>query len=166
MHYQYCPHCGTKLAVRELGDNGLIPWCESCNCPLFDTFSCCVIALVTDGTDQVVLLRQPQLSQKYMTLVSGYMQPEETAEQAIVREIREELGVDVKSLRIVQTFWMEQSDMLMIGFIAIVDHVELKLSGELEAGDWFSVQQARTLIHPPYSVSGILLDVYIKNHLT
>lgn len=165
MRYQYCPHCGTRLALRELGDNGPIPWCESCNRPLFDTFSCCVIALVTDGTDQVVLLQQPQLSQKYMTLISEYMQPGETAEQAIVREIYEELGLDVKSLRIVQTFWMKQSDMLMIGFIATVGHTELKLSGELEAGDWFSVQQARALIHPPYSVSGILLEAYIKNHL-
>ena len=93
MRYQYCPKCGAKLSLRRLGDDGEVPWCASCEMPWFDTFSTCVIALVTDGAGQVALLRQKYISNRYANLVSGYMQPGETAEEAAAREIGEELGL-------------------------------------------------------------------------
>ena len=120
MRYQYCPKCGAKLSLRRLGDDGEVPWCASCEMPWFDTFSTCVIALVTDGAGQVALLRQKYISNRYANLVSGYMQPGETAEEAAAREIGEELGLTTTELRFVSTYWFEKKDMLMIGFIARV----------------------------------------------
>ena len=46
MHFTYCPHCGSLLGERILGDEGGVPWCETCNIPLFDVFSTCVICAV------------------------------------------------------------------------------------------------------------------------
>ena len=105
MRYQYCPKCGAKLFLRRLGDDGEVPWCASCEMPWFDTFSTCVIALVTDGAGQVALLRQKYISDRYANLVSGYMQPGETAEEAAAREIGEELGLTTTELRFVSTYW-------------------------------------------------------------
>lgn len=34
MHFTYCPHCGTKLTGKEIGDEGIIPYCEKCSVPL------------------------------------------------------------------------------------------------------------------------------------
>ena len=48
MKFTYCPDCGTKLIQKEIGDEGLVPWCECCNKPFFDMFSTCIIALVAD----------------------------------------------------------------------------------------------------------------------
>ena len=107
MRYQYCPKCGAKLSLRRLGDDGEVPWCASCEMPWFDTFSTCVIALVTDGAGQVALLRQKYISNRYANLVSGYMQPGETAEEAAeIVEFALELRKRVKDtlIRIDETF--------------------------------------------------------------
>lgn len=37
MKYTYCPHCGDKLMKKEIGDEGLIPFCERCSIPLWDS---------------------------------------------------------------------------------------------------------------------------------
>ena len=48
MKFTYCPDCGTKLIQKEIGDEGLMPYCENCKKPLFDMFSTCIIALVVN----------------------------------------------------------------------------------------------------------------------
>ena len=75
MEFQYCPHCGTKTVPRQIGDEGLVPWCETCQRPLFPMFSTCIIALAVDEEGNVALLRQGYISQQYHVLVSGYMKP-------------------------------------------------------------------------------------------
>ena len=95
MRFTYCPDCGSKLGERELGDEGMVPWCDKCGKPWFDMFSTCVIALVANERDEVLLQRQAYISTRYCNLVSGYMAPGETAEEAARREIKEETGLVV-----------------------------------------------------------------------
>ena len=85
MHYSYCPECGNKLINKQAGDDGLTPFCENCKKYWFDSFSTCVIILVTNELNEVVLLKQSYLSDKYCTLVAGYMIPGENAENAARR---------------------------------------------------------------------------------
>lgn len=162
MRYHYCPKCGAKLSLRQLGDDGEVPWCASCETPWFDTFSTCVIALVTDGEGQVALLRQAYISKRYANLVSGYMQPGETAEEAAAREIGEELGLETTELRFVSTYWFEKKDMLMIGFIARVPHRPFGLSAEVDGAEWVSASEALSLVHPPGSVSYALVEALLE----
>ena len=75
MEFQYCPRCGSKAVPREIGDEGLVPWCETCKRPLFPMFSTCIIALAVDEAGNVALLRQGYISARYHVLVSGYMKP-------------------------------------------------------------------------------------------
>lgn len=46
MRFQYCPHCGKKAELKEIGDEGLIPYCAQCKLPLWDMFTTSVIAAV------------------------------------------------------------------------------------------------------------------------
>ena len=92
MQFIYCPKCGEKLTTKEAGDDGLVPFCVPCNRYYFDIFPSCVIVLVANEFDEVVLLRQSYLSDKYHTFVAGYMCVGETAENAAVREVKEEIG--------------------------------------------------------------------------
>ena len=78
MRFTYCPDCGTKLIQKEVGDEGFMPYCDNCKKPLFDMFSSCIIALVTNEKQEVALLRQNYISTDYYNLVSGYMKPGET----------------------------------------------------------------------------------------
>ena len=50
MKFTYCPDCGTKLIQKEIGDEGLMPYCENCKKPFFEMFSTCIIALWSMNT--------------------------------------------------------------------------------------------------------------------
>lgn len=65
MRYLYCPKCGSKLIDKPACDGGDVPFSEKCNQYWFDTFSSCVIILVTNEYQEIAMLRQKYLSEKY-----------------------------------------------------------------------------------------------------
>lgn len=161
MRFTHCPHCGRKTVLRETGDEGLVPWCGSCNTPLFDIFPACIIALAADEQGDVALLRQGYISHQYYNLVSGYIKPGETAEETARREIEEEIGLRVQALDFAGTYWFGKKGMLMIGFLARVRRAELVLSGEVDAALWVPAAQALGMVHPKGSVSYALVEKYL-----
>lgn len=163
MKFEYCPVCGVKTIQRKIGDEGLMPYCTGCQTPLFDFFSCCVIALVVNEYNEAALLRQNYISEQYDNLVSGYMKPGESAESAIKREIKEEIGLDIESLEIVGTYWLDKKDVLMICFFAHTIKKELHLSPEVDSAHWVPIYEAIHLVHPKGSASYALLEAYLGN---
>ncbi|MDE6758036.1 MAG: NUDIX domain-containing protein [Clostridia bacterium] len=163
MRFTYCPDCGKKLIKKEIGDEGEIPYCETCNRPLFDMFSSCIIVLVTDGKDKVVLLRQNYISRDYYNLVSGYIKPKETAEECAIREVEEEIGLKIAKLKFVGTQWFDKKDMLMIAFIATADNKEIKLSKEVDEAFWEDAKVALNKVHPKGSVSYRLVSEFLSS---
>lgn len=169
MEFQYCPRCGTKAVPREIGDEGLVPWCSVCRQPLFPMFSTCIIALpVDEEAGEVVLLRQSYISTQYHNLVSGYMKPGESAEECAVREVEEELGLKVEGLTLTGTYWFGKKDMLMIGFIARVRMQDFHPSEEVDQAVWVSPEQALTMLHPYPAISYRVTQHYIdhQDHTT
>lgn len=163
MRFRFCPDCGAELEERELGDEGMVPWCGRCGKPWFDMFSVAVIVLVHDGEGNVLLLKQGYISDRYHNLVSGYIQPGETAEQTAVREVEEETGQRVEELELVCTSWFEKKGMLMIGFFAKVTPRPLLLSVEVDAAGWHRAGEALGLVHPfETSTSRILTQRFIE----
>lgn len=162
MHFQYCPNCGARLKEKEIGDEGLVPYCDLCKTPWFDMFSTCIIALVVNENGEAALLRQGYISSRYYNLVSGYMKPGETAEITAQREIYEEIGIQVSSLEFAGTYWYGKKDMLMIGFLAKANRRDFVLSGEVEAAEWVAAEDAIRMVHPKGSVSYALLEKYLE----
>ena len=142
MHFDYCPHCGGKTVLKEIGDEGLIPYCESCEVPLWDMFSTCIICAVINEQQEVALLRQNYLSATSYVCVSGFMKLGESAEDSTVREVKEELGLDVEKLTFVRTYPLERKEMLMVGFKAEAKKADFKLSGEVDAAEWVKFEDA------------------------
>ena len=159
MRFTYCPDCGTKLIDKEIGDEGVIPYCETCQKPLFDMFSTCVIVLVKNK-DKVLLLSQSYISTQYKNLVSGYMKPGESAEECAYREVEEEVGIKLDSLEIIGTYWFKKKGLLMIAFIGQTEQTELALSCEVDNAEWVDYDKAQSLVHPKGggSVSAILVE--------
>lgn len=162
MRFKYCPECGAPLGTRILGDEGRVPYCEVCGRPYFDMFSSCVITLVANEYSEALLLRQGYISDKYHNLVSGYISPGESAEEAAEREVFEETGVKISSLEFAGTYWFAKKDMLMIGFIARTDKTELTLSREVEDAGWYAADKAIDMVHPEGSVSHALVKLYLE----
>lgn len=145
MKFTYCPDCGGKLTAKPIGDEGEIPFCESCGRPWFSVSYPCVICLLTDGAGRYALIRQTYATRNYVC-VAGFIKERETAEQTAVREIREETGLEVRSLRFVSSYYYPKHDNLMLGYLCTVKPGEFRLSGEVETAGWFSLEEARELL--------------------
>lgn len=142
MHFKYCPHCGTKAIMKEIGDEGEIPYCETCKIPLWDMFSTCIICAVVNEQREVALLRQDYVSTTSYVCVAGVMKLGESAEETAKREVKEEIGLNVEELKFIKTYPYDKKEMLMIGFKASVKKAEFKLSGEVDSVKWFSFEEA------------------------
>ena len=164
MRFTYCPDCGRRLALRPVGDEGPIPYCEGCGRPWFDMFSSCILVLVHDGAGSALLLREDYISRRYLNLVSGYVKPGERAEKAARREVLEETGLELKSLSIVGTWWFPEKELLMIGFIGQAEGRDFVLSGEVDDARWVAGESALALVHPPgpENATHYLVEAYLR----
>ena len=126
-------HSGNKLTQKEIGDEGLIPFCERCSVPLWDMFTTSVICAVVNEQREVALIRQGYVSDTNHVCVAGIMKPGESAEETAVREIREEIGQDVVKLEYIKSYPYEKKSMLMLGYKAIVKKADFRLSGEVDS---------------------------------
>ena len=142
MHFKYCPHCGNKLIEKEIGDEGLIPFCCECDVPLWDMFTTSVICAVINENREVALLRQNYISAKTYVCVSGIMKLGESAEETAIREIKEEIGQTVEELTFIKSYPFDKKEMLMLGFEAKVKKTDFVLSGEVDAVKWFHFDHA------------------------
>ena len=141
MHYTHCPDCGQLLTSRPVGDEGLVPFCESCSRPWFDTFSTCIIAAVVNERGEVLLQRETRRPDREV-LVAGYIKPGESAEDAARREIAEETGLTVTSLRYVASWPHMNGDMLMLGYAATAEGENRTDSGEILSARWCTPEGA------------------------
>lgn len=142
MKFAYCPYCGEKTILKEIGDEGMIPYCAKCETPLWDMFRSCIICAVVNEEDEVALLRQNYVTTTKHVCVAGVMKMGESAEETVIREVKEELGQDVLSLEYVQSYPYEQKEMLMLGFRANVKKQPFVLSGEVDAAEWVPFSEA------------------------
>ena len=142
MRFTYCPHCGTKAIQKEIGDEGFIPYCEHCEVPLWDMFTTSIICAVVNEYNEVALLRQNYVTTSSYVCVAGVMKLGESAEEAVAREIHEEIGQTVEHLEFIQSYPFEKKEMLMLGFKAVVRKADFVLSGEVDAAEWFSFEEA------------------------
>lgn len=163
MRFKYCPDCGAELTARELGDEGMVPWCDACGKPWFDMFPVAIIALVHNEKGEVLLLRQNYIYTEFYNLVSGYVTPGENAETCAAREIMEETGQKVDNLELVLTSWFARKEMMMIGFFASVHSTELKLSTEVDSASWCSPDEILDKVSTrPGSASRLLCEKYLE----
>ena len=141
MKYTFCPNCGQELIPRSLGDEGLVPWCDTCNRPWFDAFSTCIIVAVMNNQGQVLLQRETRRPTMEV-LVAGFIKPGETAEDTVRREIAEETGLTATSLRYVVSYPHMGGNMLMLGFAATAEGEPNPDSSEILSNRWATMEDA------------------------
>ena len=148
MRYRFCPLCGTELELIPAGDDGMVPYCAQCDKRWFDTFQSSVIVLTYNEFNEVALARQGYLSHKYAVMTSGFITPGETAEATAVREVREELGLEIEELDFAGTFWFRPQEMLMHAFIGFARKRDFVLSEEVDSAEWIPVLEAPNVMFP------------------
>lgn len=163
MKHIFCACCGQKLTLHLAGDDGLVPYCEACKKFWFDSFSTCIIVLITNENGEVLLLRQNYLSKQHATIVSGYMKTCENAEQAARREVMEEVGICLPRMRYVGSCWFDSSEFLMLGYIGYAKTKEIRLSEEVDEAVWVAAEDAAQYVVPKTRNSPVhmLLEAYL-----
>ena len=120
-----------------------------------------VIILVRDG-ERVLLARKAEWAPGRYALVAGFVDNGESLEGAVAREVKEEVGVDVKDIRYVGSQNWPFPSQIMLGFVATYAGGEVRVDrAELEDARWFPCDQ---LPNRPsrHSIAGFILSNYAK----
>lgn len=139
--YRYCPACGGTLQFVRAGWLARCAGCASEHYPRTDQ---AIIAAITDGT-RLLLGRQANWPARRWSVVAGFVEPGETLEQTIAREVMEETGVRVhtQTARYLASQPWPFPGALMLGFIAHAEPDAPHASEELEDARWFSADEVR-----------------------
>ena len=145
MELNYCPVCGARLVRREHPTEPPTAYCERCGDWRFPLFSAAVTAAVWNREHSALLLIW-QYGEKDPVFPAGYVDKGETAEQAVRRELREELGIAVENLHPVCTRYYAPSETLMLHFSAETGETRGTPNEEVEAWRWLTPAEADRLI--------------------
>ncbi len=157
----YCPACGAKLSERHLDGEGFVPYCDQCAAYRFPQYNVAVSMIVRDTVTGRILLIQ-QYGRPAYILVAGYVNRGERAEDAAVREIKEETGMDAQRIHFNRTKFFEPSNTLMINFTATIrDASTLQPNAEIDRCKWFTPEEARENIKPG-SLAAEFLNAYLN----
>ena len=155
---RHCPRCGERT-VGIAGERG--KRCPRCSHEHYPKLHPAVIVLVRDG-DRVLLTRKSFWVKGRYGLVAGFVDIGESLEGAVRREIKEEVGVEVRDIRYVASQYWPFPSQLMVGFTARYDGGEVRVdTEELEDARWFSVRDLPNL-PPRLSIARFILDHYAR----
>lgn len=161
MAEKYCQECGTALIEKELENEGMVPFCPKCNQYRFPSYNVAVSMIVINRqTDKILLIKQ--YGRPFFILVAGYVNRTESLEHAAAREIKEETGMTISSLRFNRTRFFEPSNTLMCNFTAFVDEEsEMNTNEEIDSYQWFTRDEAKENIKKN-SLAEYFLNAYLN----
>ncbi|OSQ50379.1 MULTISPECIES: NAD(+) diphosphatase [Thalassospira] len=161
--HQYCGVCGHPNHVMEAGYR-LQCGNDACATPHFPRTDPAVIMLIHQN-DQVLLARSPQFLPGMVSVLAGFVEPGETLEQAVAREVYEEVGIRIKRARYVASQPWPFPGSLMLGFIAEAETTDIVIDEkEIEFAMWVHRDEVAGLpdkginLPRPISIARYLLE--------
>ena len=165
LHWQqrnrFCGGCGAALAPAKAG---WVARCGGCGLEHHPRTDPAVIVAVSDG-ERLLLGRQASWPRGRWSVLAGFVEPGESLEDAIVREVMEEAGVPVLDSRYAASQPWPFPAAMMIGFHATGRHVPPAVSDELEEARWFTADEldaaessGEVLLSPRISIARMLIE--------
>ncbi|MEO1079178.1 MAG: NAD(+) diphosphatase [Pseudomonadota bacterium] len=158
--HSFCGRCGSPMAPT---DNGRAMGCSRCETNLYPRIAPCVIVLVTRGRE-LLLARNARFPRPMYSTLAGFIEPGESAEATLRREVREEVGVEVGALRYFSSQPWPFPNQLMLGFFAEYVSGELTPDGEEISEAGFYLPEALPPVPPPASIAGQLIRHHCATH--
>ena len=135
----FCGACGNAL---ELVRGGFMAKCEACGSEHYPRTDSAVIMAVSDG-ERLLLGRQASWPENRWSVLAGFLEPGESLEQTVIREVWEEAGVHVDRAEYAASQPWPFPASLMLGFHAYAKPQTATAGDELEQAQWFSAEQLR-----------------------
>ncbi len=146
---RFCGKCGAPVHHKS-DERALV--CTACGNLIFPKISPAIIVAII-SKDRILLAKGVNFRGGFYSLVAGYADIGETLEDAVSREVKEEVGLDVTDIRYYSSQPWPLSGSMMIGFIAHADDQQSIVidPGEISDAAWYSRDQLPN--HPPASIS-------------
>lgn len=167
--HMFCPACSAKTAVEEGGAHRRCLECAAQHFPRTDPVG---IAVIGRG-DRCLLGRGIGWPAKMFSALAGFVEPGETLEEAVRREVLEESGIVVGDVRYVKSQPWPFPSSLMIGCLGEAENEDIKVDLiELEEVMWFSLEEIRAAIEgkpgrlfipPPFAVAHHLIRAWVES---
>ncbi len=168
--HRYCGICGAGTAPFRAGWGRRCTGCGAEHFPRVDP----VVIMLAEHDGKVLVGRQPRYPPGRYSALAGFVEPGESIEEAVARELHEEAGVRATAVRYVASQPWPFPGSLMIGCIAAVDSAALTLdTDELEDAMWVSRDEVRAalageagapfLTPPPYAIAHSLLAAWLES---
>ncbi|MFE8072386.1 NAD(+) diphosphatase [Marinobacteraceae bacterium S3BR75-40.1] len=151
--HRYCGRCARPTAFLET-ERAL--YCEHCHHRHFPRVSPCVIVAIRRG-DSILLAESVRAQGQFYSLIAGFIEPGESAEEAVAREVAEETGLEVRNIRYQESQPWPFPHQLMLGYVADYAGGELRLQeDELVRANWFTADDLPT-VPGEWTIAGRLI---------
>ncbi len=160
--HRFCPGCGEPTQSK---DAGWARFCTACSTDHFPRTDPVAIMLVHRG-DRCLLGRQPSWPKPFFSALAGFVEPGETLEETVRREVKEEAGVDVGAVAYHSSQPWPFPASLMLGCMAEAISEEIVVDGsELEEAAWFSREDVVRSLRRPSDVLAVPPRMAIAHQL-
>jgi NAD+ diphosphatase len=168
--HRFCSVCGHPSRPRQGGHQRVCSR-QECHAEHFPRTDPCVLVLVCDG-DRCLLGRSRGWPAGMYSALAGFVEPAESLEAAVAREVLEEVGVEVGELRYAGSQPWPFPASLMVGFVAQARTVEIRIDEqELEAARWVTREQLQRpqehgfFVPPRFAIAGQLIAAFADGTL-
>ncbi len=157
---RFCGVCGAPMKLHT----DISKKCTSCGKEVWPQLATAVITLV-HRQNEIMLVQARNFRGNYYGLVAGFVETGESLEEAVVREIKEEVGIEVSNLKYIMSQPWPYPCGLMVGFTAEYVSGEVKLQqDELSAGGWFS-KDSLPAIPDKMSLARMMIDAWKEGRI-
>ncbi len=147
---KYCSVCGSLLVLKPCdGEVELVPYCDICKEYRFPKFNVAVCTAIFNK-DKTKVLMMRQYGREKFNFLAGYINIGETVEEALPREMMEEMGMRPSSVKYLYTYYFAKTNTLMVNFLTTVDSEDLsgKSTSEVDEARWFTFSDAVANVIP------------------
>lgn len=158
--HKYCGNCGSKTVVDKK-DMMLI--CPECGQMHYPRISPAIIVAINNNGKLLMAKHSYHKTNRY-SLIAGFVEPGESIEEAVYREVSEEVGIKIKNLQYQKSQSWPFPNSLMLGFTADYDSGEISVDGdEIIHAKWFKPEEIDILLSD-ISISSWLINNFIETH--
>jgi NAD+ diphosphatase len=157
--HRYCGKCGQETEDKTDERAKMCPKCQHTNYPRLSP--AVIVAIVKD--DLILLARNRQFKGPFYSVLAGFVEPGESLEECVKREIKEEVGITVKNIRYFGSQPWPFPDSLMIAFVSDYASGEIVIDGsEIVEAAWFTKDKLPQ-IPPKISIARQLIDWFCQS---
>jgi len=157
--HQYCSRCGSRMGESE---SELAKVCPDCSLVSYPRLSPAVIMSIVDG-ERILLARSAHFPEGMYAPLAGFVEPGETMEEAVVREINEEVGLTVTDITYLGNQPWPFPHSMMVAFTTRFAGGKLQIDNtEIEDAAWFTRTQLPPKLPSRMSISRRLINHFLK----